>query len=420
MDTIFALASAAGKAGVAVMRISGPDAKRALGHFDARLPINGRGLRRLAVAGQVIDEALCLHFAEGSSFTGEEVVELHLHGSAAVIERISSELSSAGCRPAQPGEFSRRAFDNGRLDLAQVEGLADLIDAETEAQRKQAVRALSGALGQRASIWRSELQSVAALFAAGFDFSDEDIPENILRNAADRLDAVISDLDAELVAGAAAERIRDGFDVVILGAPNAGKSTLLNRLAGREAAITSKIAGTTRDVIEVRMNIGGFPVTLVDTAGLRETSDEIENLGIKRARDRADLADLRIVLVGDGDDPAFDEDDRTLVRLAKADQGGGISGLTGAGVDQLIDDIRLRLMGLAAQPGLAMRERQRTAIRLARADLFEAREFLAGNSDEVIASELVLSGIRKLDQLIGRVDVESVLGEIFSRFCIGK
>lgn len=420
MDTIFALATAPGKAGVSVMRISGPDALHALRVFGVTIPVDGRGLRRLVVDGEAIDEALCLHFAQGRSFTGETVVELHLHGSVAVLARVSSELAKAGLRPAEAGEFSRRAFDNGRLDLAQVEGLADLIDSETEAQRRQAVRALSGDLGKKAASWKQDLQSVAAVFAAGFDFSDEDIPQDILDDAADRVDAVIAALDEELVAGKTAERIRDGFDIVILGAPNTGKSTLLNRLAGRDAAITSTIAGTTRDVIEVRMDIGGFPVTLVDTAGLRDTDDEIESIGIERARARADAADLRVILAQDSHAEGFGEDDRTLIRRAKADHGGGVSGLTGAGIDSLIDDIRKRLLKMGANPGSAVRQRHRLAISASRDDLEMALDLLRSGGDEVIASDLVLSGIRKLDALIGRVDVESVLGEIFSRFCIGK
>lgn len=420
MDTIFALASAPGKSGVAVVRIAGPDAAMAYSVFGVEQPKNGRGLRRLRCGDELIDEAFCLHFDEGRSFTGDETVELHLHGSTAVLDRVFKELSKAGFRHAEPGEFTRRAFETGRLDLSQVEGLADLIDAETEVQRKQAVRVLSGAIGEKAEAWKTDLQAVAVMFAASFDFSDEDVPETVLSGAQDLVKRVLDDINTVLDQSRSTERVRTGFEVTILGAPNVGKSTLLNRLAGREAAITSKIAGTTRDVIEVRMDIGGYPVTLVDTAGLRETEDEIESIGIARARDRAELSDLRIVLAEDGKSTEYESDARTIIVKAKADQGGGVSGVTGQGVDELIEQIMHRLSQLSPDAGLLIRQRHRDCLIDAVENLTHAHGLLEIGGDEVIISDLVLLAMRRLDALIGKVDVEVILGDIFSSFCIGK
>ncbi|WP_373050624.1 tRNA uridine-5-carboxymethylaminomethyl(34) synthesis GTPase MnmE, partial [Thalassovita aquimarina] len=300
MDTIFALATAHGKAGVAVIRVSGPLAHSAGERLAGMLPDPRKAGLRLLRDGQGVrlDEALVLTFPDKSSFTGEAVVELQLHGSVAVVASVLRELGNMdGLRQAEPGEFTRRALENGRLDLAQVEGLADLIEAETEAQRRQALRVLSGDLGNRAEEWRRDLIRAASLLEATIDFADEDIPVDVSPEVNELLDRVIASLSKEIAGVSAAERVRTGFEVAIVGAPNVGKSTLLNALAGRDAAITSEYAGTTRDVIEVRMDLAGLPVTLLDTAGLRETQDKVEEIGIKRARERAGLADLRVFLV---------------------------------------------------------------------------------------------------------------------------
>ena len=291
MDTIFALASARGKAGVAVFRISGPRAFEAVVALSGPLPeVRRAALRRLSWQGDVLDEALVLLFAEGQSFTGEAVAELQVHGSLAVTLGVAKALSEVGLRMAEPGEFSRRALENGRMDLAQIEGLADLIDAETEMQRRQAMRVLSGAIGRRTEGWRVKLIRAAALVEAVIDFADEDVPVDVGPEVRALLDTVLGELRAEVAGSYMSERMRDGFEVAIVGAPNAGKSTLLNALAGRDAAITSDLAGTTRDVIEVRMNLAGLPVTVLDTAGLRQGLDPIEEIGIARGVARAALA----------------------------------------------------------------------------------------------------------------------------------
>ena len=306
MDTIFAQATALGRAGVSVVRISGPLAHEICARIAGPLPAHRASALRMVkdVDGGFIDQALILRFDAPASFTGEDVVELHLHGSIAIMRRVLGELGQfEGARVAQPGEFTRRALENGRLDLVQVEGLADLIEAETEAQRKQALRVLSGALGEKIENWRRSLIRAAALLEATIDFADEDVPVDVSDEVRDLLDGVDNALLREIEGTKAAERIRTGFEVAIVGAPNVGKSTLLNRLAGREAAITSSIAGTTRDVIEVRMDLGGLPVTLLDTAGIRDSTDEIETLGVELALRRASQADLRIFLLDEGDEP---------------------------------------------------------------------------------------------------------------------
>ncbi|WP_093968655.1 tRNA uridine-5-carboxymethylaminomethyl(34) synthesis GTPase MnmE [Actibacterium lipolyticum] len=429
MDTIYALATARGKAGVAVIRISGPDAKTAVASFGASLPKpRMAGLRNLHSAdGTLLDEALILWFESGASFTGEEVVELHTHGSPATVTAVLRALSDVdGLRLAEPGEFTRRALENERLDLAQVEGLSDLIEAETEAQRRQALRVLSGAIGQRAESWRSDLIRAAALIEATIDFADEDVPVDVSPEVLELLDRVESDLQREAAGVSAAERIREGFEVAIVGPPNAGKSTLLNALAGREAAITSEYAGTTRDVIEVRMDLGGLPVTVLDTAGLRETADVVEGIGIDRAKERAAGADLRVFLLGDGsDDLGLEPAPEDIVVQGKADLSGtaarAVSGKTGAGVAQLIADITSHLETQAARAVTATRERHRVAIVRSLASIATARnQVLRGADSAELAAEELRTAIRSLDSLVGRVDVEHILDEIFASFCLGK
>ncbi|MBO9473699.1 tRNA uridine-5-carboxymethylaminomethyl(34) synthesis GTPase MnmE [Shimia sp. R10_1] len=427
-DTIFALATAPGKAGVAVVRVSGSraaEAGRAL--FGALPKPRNAALKILKDSeGRRLDQALVLYFEEKASFTGEEVLELHLHGSTAVVNAVLRELSEIdGLRLAEAGEFTRRALENGCLDLAQVEGLADLIDAETEAQRRQALRVLSGDLGDLAGKWRSDLIRAAALIEATIDFADEDVPVDVTPEVTELLSGVRSELDREIAGVDTAERIRTGFEVAILGAPNVGKSTLLNALAGREAAITSEYAGTTRDVIEVRMELNGLPVTLLDTAGLRETDDHVEGIGIQRARERAEAADLRLFLRTQDESPDFEPMPEDVIRIAKADTlddlDNAISGKTGFGVTELVAEITDKLSEQASRSGVATRERHRIAMKRASESLDAGRAVLALGPDHYdIGAEELRTAIRSLDSIVGHVDVENLLDEIFSSFCIGK
>jgi len=427
MDTIFALASARGKAGVSVIRISGPKAHDAVLRLAGDVPQTRKAALRVLrdVSRTTLDEGLVLIFDEGRSFTGEASAELQVHGSVAIVNALLVELSIMdGLRIAEAGEFTRRALENDRLDLARVEGLADLIEAETEAQRVQALRVFSGALGEKVASWRRDLVRAAALIEATIDFVDEDVPVDVGPEVLELLLGVQSELEREVVGIGAAERVRDGFEVAIIGAPNMGKSTLLNYLAGRDAAITSEVAGTTRDVIEVRMDIRGIPVTLLDTAGLRETSDEVEAIGVQRTLERLSRADIRVHLVS-GEDQASRvvvlRDD--LVRVAKGDLNGspvGISGATGLGVQQLLDEIGHVLESRVASVGAAIKDRHRVAMVLAGSGLAGAIRMLERDGAADFVAEELRGSIVALDSLVGRVDVEHILDEIFSSFCIGK
>jgi tRNA modification GTPase len=422
MDTIFAQATAPGKAGVAVIRISGPEAFRAGSELCGVLPtfrmLALRTIRNLN--GTDLDEGLVVCFPEGASFTGEAVVELQVHGSIAVVQAILGALGSIqGVRPAEAGEFTRRALDNFRLDLAQVEGLADLIDAETELQRQQAQEILSGALSAKVETWRRQMLEASALLEVTLDFPDEDVPEDVGCELRDRLRALARELRGELAKGSAAERIRDGFEVAIMGAPNVGKSTLLNAIARRQVALTSEIAGTTRDVLEVRVDLAGLPVTFLDTAGLRSTVDPLETAGIELARSRAAGADVRVWLSDEMDDAPRDCD---YVIRCKDDSGRyrGVSGLTGAGIETFLADLEARLRERIPRSRLLVRARHRDAIQRAVGHLDDAMSaYTADIGTEVVALELQHSS-KALAEIIGGIDVEDLLDDIFQSFCIGK
>jgi tRNA modification GTPase len=426
MDTIYSLASARGKAGVAVIRVSGPGASASVETLTGRsIEHRAPSLRRLVSDGVLIDEALVLFFEAGHSFTGEEVVEFQTHGSPAIVSALLDALRKQdGLRLAEPGEFTRRALENGRLDLAQVEGLADLIEAETEAQRRQAIRVFNGALGKKAERWRTDLIRAAALLEATIDFADEDVPVDVTPEVRELVTGVSTALAEEAEGSTIAERIRDGFEVAILGEPNIGKSTLLNALAGRDAAITSSIAGTTRDVIEVRMDLKGLPVTFLDTAGLRATEDQVEALGIQRALDRAQTADLRVVLSADGTVPdglALMPGDIVERGKADLDHSDGVSGLTGQGVTALIERVSSQLGQRANGASLAIRARHREALETGIASLQTALDELSrGMERSELAAEELRVAIRALESMVGRVDVENLLDEIFASFCLGK
>ncbi|MFK7836953.1 MAG: tRNA uridine-5-carboxymethylaminomethyl(34) synthesis GTPase MnmE [Sulfitobacter sp.] len=428
MDTIFAQATASGRAGVSVVRISGPAAFEIGFSLVGELPAcHHAGLRTIRDRnGAVIDQALVLPFAGPRSFTGEDVLELHLHGSIAVVAAVLRLLSTfRQARLADAGEFTRRALENEKLDLAQVEGLADLIDAETEGQRKQALRVLSGHLGDLVEGWRADLIRAAALLEATIDFADEEVPVDVSPEVSALLEKVVAEIQREVDGTKVAERIRTGFEVAIIGAPNAGKSTLLNALAGRDAAITSEIAGTTRDIVEVRMDLGGLPVTLLDTAGLRESDDRIEAIGVERALARAELADLRIFLAAPGEDLMIAPSQMDIVAQPKADTSSngvfGISGKTGEGVGELIEMVTERLKSRSLAVGVATHERHRLAMSQALENLVSAQNVVAqGYSTYEIAAEELRMAVRSLETVVGRIGVENLLDEIFSSFCIGK
>lgn len=429
MDTIYAPATARGRAGVAVVRLSGPEAWSAVSSLTKSLPApRVASLRKLRNgAGELLDEALVVLFEAGRSFTGERVAELHLHGSHAVVSAVLDCLAQfPGVRLAAPGEFTRRALENDRLDLTQVEALADLINAETEAQRKQAVRVLSGEIGRRAQRWRSQLLRVSARVEAIIDFADEDLPGDLMDEVQREISCLLNDLDLEIAGCLGAERIRDGFEVAIIGRPNVGKSTLLNAIAGREAAITSAHAGTTRDVLEVRIDLKGYAVTLLDTAGMRESKDEIERIGVARAKDRAEAADLRIFLVERvAEELEVAAQPGDIVVRAKGDlaevEGPKVSGRTGEGLDALLGSVAETLASKVSGVATITHARHAEGLARARDGLRRAVvEIDSGSRDaEVIAEELRLAR-HAIDSLVGHVDVEEMLGEIFSSFCIGK
>jgi len=429
-DTIYALASARGRAGVAIIRVSGVRAFAACIVLSGSVPPLRRArLSVLRHKGVALDQALILAFEKGASFTGEDVIELHLHGSIAVVNSVLKALSEIdGLRMAEAGEFTRRALENDCLDLAQVEGLSDLIEAETEAQRKQAFLVLSGVLGDKTELWRKDLLRATALLEATIDFVDEDVPVDVFPEVNALIDRTKTSIADEISGSFIAERIKDGFEVAIVGPPNIGKSTLLNTISGRDAAITSSIAGTTRDVIEVQMNLNGLSVSFLDMAGIRQSDDQIEALGVERAIKRARDADIRLFILADDQNLAdIDVSVQTndIVVFGKSDTTDGnkrgISGKTGSGVDRVLTQISSILAERADKAGSFTRERHRIALEKAIIGLGSASDLLSDDSSmpEIIADELRLT-VRSLDSLIGRVDVEQVLGEIFSSFCIGK
>lgn len=415
-DTIYALSSGALPAGIAVVRVSGPEAFAALQSLSPALPRpRVATLRTLRGPDGVIDRALVIAFPGPASATGEEIVEFHLHGGVAVVAALFAGLDRTGARLARPGEFTRRAFDAGRLDLTQVEGLADLIAAETEGQRRVALRQAAGDLRTLVDSWRDRLIDMLASVEAGLDFADEgDVGEH-----ADDLPiaALLAEIDAELARAGQARALRDGLTIVVSGPPNAGKSSLVNMLARREVALVSPVAGTTRDAVEVRLQFGGVLVTLVDTAGLRDTDDVLEAAGVAHARARVATADLVLALYCEGE-PGEGVAVRTKSDLGGYGPGIAVSSLTGAGIDELEGWLRDWVLRTASPTaaGLLAQQRVREACSQARDELNDA----ASQDDPVLRAEALRLSLRALGEITGANSVEAVLDAVFTRFCIGK
>lgn len=429
MNTIFSVATAPGKSGVAVIRVSGPDAFSATQKLVQSLPAPRQpAVRSIRAAdGTLLDRGLVLCFPAGQSFTGEETTELQVHGSPAITAAILHALEQIpGLRPAEAGEFTRRALENERLDLVQVEGLADLIDAETELQRRQAMAVFEGEMAERINFWRSDLIRALALLEATIDFVDEDVPVDVFPEVSELVDRVRHELELEAAGVNVAERLRDGFEVAIVGRPNAGKSTLLNALAGRDVAIISDIPGTTRDVLEVRMDLNGIPVTFLDTAGIRETEDKVEKMGVERAVARARAADIRVFLISeDSEKNQLSPEPEDLILWAKGDvedvKGPSVSGKTGQGVQDMLDRISQTLSGRLAAVRTATRQRHAFAINTGKDHLASAMAELVYMEERAdLAAEEIRRALSALDELLGKVGVETILDEIFSSFCIGK
>ncbi len=441
-DTICALASGSGRAGIAVFRVSGPKALWILQRLTGRTEFEPRRVYHLdfsdPASGEVVDDGLALYFSAPNSFTGEDVAEIHVHGGRAVTaDMLAAVMAAGGVRLAEPGEFTRRAFAAGKMDLTAAEALADLVDAETTAQRRQARRQLSGALGDLCLEWRARLVRAIAYFEAEIDFSDEDLPGGLPARTAAEIETIRGEIEARLADRQTGERIRDGLRVAIVGPPNAGKSTLLNCLAGRDAAIVSETAGTTRDVIEAHLDLGGYAVILADTAGIRATENAVEAEGVRRAARTAEEADVRLVVLDGAAWPevppdiagaAAPEDMVVLNKcdLLDADAIEGESGLSplpvsalgGHGMDMLVAELTRRVSRLSGggEAPVVTRTRHRAALE----ECVEALTRFDPEASAELAAEDLRLAARALGRVIGEIDVEDVLDVIFRDFCIGK
>ncbi|MEM7568248.1 MAG: tRNA uridine-5-carboxymethylaminomethyl(34) synthesis GTPase MnmE [Pseudomonadota bacterium] len=435
MSTIFALSSGQVPAGVAVLRLSGPDAFKAAASLTNKPlpPARQATLRRFVSPGDgaLLDEGLLLLFPGPASFTGEDVVELQVHGSRAVVEAFSAAFLALGLEPAEPGAFTRRAFRNQKMGLTQVEGLGDVLQAETAAQLALARQQTDGQLASLYADWRTHILSIQARIEAELDFSDEDLPPGLMAELATQVDALVADLESHMARNARAERVRDGIKVVLTGPPNAGKSTLLNILAQRDVAIVSEEAGTTRDALEVHLNLNGYAVTVVDTAGLRDAQNTIEKEGIARAKAHLEDADVVVAISAPGlEKPALGSAPAFQV-MNKADLGApeeqgwtSLSLTTGQGLDVFLEALGEHVAGaFDVSGGVSTGHiRHQTAVAEAAKALQAARTHLAGGGEEtiVLAAEECRRAASAMARILGVIDVEDVLGAVFSAFCIGK
>lgn len=421
MDLIYAEATPPGRGGISIIRISGPGARSVLERFVGKLPrARFSYFRDVKVGDQIIDQALAVWFEQGTSFTGEEVAEIHLHGAPVIVKRVMQVIEREGARQAEAGEFTRRAFISGRMDLAEVEGLGDLLEAETESQRQLAMRSAGGELSRKAEHWREMLINAGAMVEVSVDFADEEVPDEIPAEVYSSLATLRDELGTQIAGFNSAERLRKGFEVAVVGPPNAGKSSLINRIAKREVALVSQVAGTTRDVIEVRLDLKGLAVTLLDTAGIRDSSDEIEQMGVALAQKRALAADLRLHLSENGNVDAELWQEGDVIVYSKADlnensEEHSVSSITGFGVDKLLNDLHELLLQKVAGAGIVSHERQARALM----DAYDALSAIDNLPPEVLAESIRMTA-NSLDMLLGRIGSEEYLTAIFSSFCIGK
>ncbi len=424
-DTIFALASGAGRAAIAVLRISGPESAAALTALCGRLPPARRAVARAlrGADGEVLDRAMVVWLPGPGTYTGENCAELFLHAGPAVVDAVAGALGELGLRPAEAGEFTRRAFLNGKLDLVEAEAVHDLVAAETDAQRRQALRQLDGALGALYRGWSERLRLALSRQEALIDFPDEDLPPEVEADLVGAVRALRAEIAAHLDDGHRGEKLREGLFFAIGGAPNVGKSSLINALAERDVAIVSALPGTTRDAIECRVVLGGVPVTLVDTAGLRETADPIEAEGVRRARARAGSADLVVTVIEA--DAVFEPVSGGLVVANKSDLRSdprpeviAVSALTGEGLDVLRARLAERAVALTQSggPPPLTQARHRVALQTAGRWLGEADDAAAPE----LRGEAMRLALRALGSITGQVGVEEILDAIFRQFCIGK
>jgi tRNA modification GTPase len=445
-QTIFALSTGRPPSAIAVVRVSGPQAGAALTSLAGKLPAPRMAARALLrdASQQPIDDAVVLWFPGPASATGEDVAEFHVHGGRAVLAALFAALSAVeNIRAAEPGEFTRRAFENGKLDLTEAEALDDLIHADTDRQRRQALRQLKGLLGDRARDWRAQIIAASALIEAGIDFSDEgDVPQELIAPALARIETLLGEIQEVLAAQGKSERLRDGLVVAIAGPPNVGKSTLMNQLARREVAIVSPHAGTTRDIIEVQLDLDGYPVTVIDTAGIRETEDPVEQEGVRRARARADEADLVLWMIDaqhgmdrpEGAAPVWMVRNKIDLEEGGAANPGQeaaaspgpdgadfkISAGRGDGIQQLVAGLIAFAQDFfgSGEGALVGRVRQRELLQQTAASL--QRSIMAAGGGEELAAEDLRAAAYSLGRLLGRVDVEDILDVIFREFCVGK
>jgi tRNA modification GTPase len=440
-QTIFALASAQGRAGVAVIRLSGPQASEVLRTLSGRLPKpRFATYSPLRYGPEVVDQALCIYFKSPHSFTGEDCVEFHIHGSRAVMDRLYAIFTEMGLRHAEAGEFSRRAFENGKLDLTQAEAISDLVEAESQAQRQQALMQLNGGFKARYTDWRQSLLKILAHIEAIVDFPDEDIPDHLSDEIRRDIESLRNNIHLAIVDSKRGQQIREGYRIIIMGRPNAGKSSLFNALLGEDAAIVTPVAGTTRDILQAHIRIGAYSALLYDTAGLRETDDIIESEGIRRAWAKGEIADLRLWVVDSsigqaeflepkaGDYIIFNKIDQAHktqlenhknkipnnVRFFETDltKGSGLKDI----LSQLESDLEVTL-ALNTFPAAT---RERHIDRLSEAQSCLTRALESGFRVPELMAEDIRQAIAGFDALFGRVDVEEVLDHIFSSFCIGK